>query len=128
MFNIKEFQNIKPEKRIGIEDLKIGDGVTVNYYSDRKAATIISKTDKKIEIQFDKQEIDPNWKPEMVPGGFSAICLNQNDQKWICEPDPNGEKQIFTLRKNGKWILRGNNTNNRTSLSVGRHPFYDYNF
>ena len=111
-----------------IEDLKVGDGVTLNYYTDRKAGTIVSKTDKKVVIQFDKQEIDPSWKPEMVPGGFSAICLNQNTQKWICEPDTNGGKQLFSLRKNGRWVLKGDNANNGTYLSAGKHPFYDYNF
>lgn len=110
-----------------IEDLKTGDGVTYVQYSDKKAMTILEKTDRKIIAAFDDQELDENWKPEMVPGGFSATCTNQNTQKWNCKTNTENSKLAFTLRKNGKWVEK-NQKINGYYLVCGRYPFYDFNF
>ncbi|HCC34091.1 MAG TPA: hypothetical protein DEQ02_00030 [Ruminococcaceae bacterium] len=74
---------------------RIGEGATVNYWSDRHAGTIIKLTKTTITIQRDKATLAPDFKPEYIPGGFSVHCTNSGDQKWIYEPDPKG--QIHTL-------------------------------
>ena len=55
-------------------EIRVGDGVTLNLYSDSQAHTVIARTGRTLTIQRDKAIRDPNFKPEWVPGGFSAIC------------------------------------------------------
>lgn len=116
------------EKELEIEkrrNVKVGDGITLNLYSDSHAFTIISRTAKTITIQQDKATLDPNFKPIRIAGGFAGHCINQDEQTYTYERDPNGRK--FTLR----W----SNVSNRwkapegyNSATLGRHEFYDYNF
>jgi hypothetical protein len=41
----------------------------------------------------------------------------------------NGETIVFTLRKNGRWVKKGQSMRNGTSLSIGhRSEYYDYSF
>jgi len=81
-------------------------------------------SDKTIEIRAMKYEIDPTWKPNMIPGGFLAHCDNQNEQRWSIESNPS----IATLRmrkhKNGHW----KSALGRHVLSEQPKRFYDYNF
>ena len=106
-------------------ELEVGDGCTVRFYTDRHACTVIKKTKTTITVQRDKATLDPNWKPEWVEGGFSAICTNQEDQTYTYERNPKGE--TYTLRWNEK---AGRYINHTQGIRVypGRHEFYDYNF
>lgn len=107
-------------------EIEVGDGVTMYLYSDRKAYTVIAKTAKTITIQRDKAIRDPNFKPEWVPGGFSAICVNSNDQNWTYERNPDGE--IIRCRwseKNGRYQTGSDGS---IAIGRGRHEYYDYNF
>jgi hypothetical protein len=106
----------------------IGEGATICYYSDRQACTIISYSNKKITVRYDKATLKPDWKPEFYKGGFSAYCANNNSQEYDYEQDENGQVEVFTLRKNGKWIRKGESLRG-TKLIVGkRSHFHDYNF
>lgn len=107
-------------------ELEVGDGVTMHLWSDAHACTIIARTANTLTIQRDKAIRDPSFKPEWVPGGFSAVCLNSEDQKWSYERDPNGE--IIRCRwseKNGCWQ---SGSDGSIKISRGRHEHYDYNF
>ena len=110
-------------KRQAHEELAVGDGVTVNLYSDRHAYTVIKRTASSITIQRDKATLDPSFKPEIMPGGFAGHCTNNNDQSYIYSRDKNGS--ILTLRfskKRERFMYLG------APISIGRHEFYDYNF
>lgn len=102
---------------------EVGDGATTHIGSDASAWTVIavSESGKTITIQADHQELDPSWKPEMIPGGFAAHTVNNYSQRWITSPNPNGVTRKARLTKRG-W------TSNGLPVSKGRHPFYDYNF
>lgn len=83
-------------------------------------------TDKTLTIQRDKAIRDPSFKPQWVPGGFSAICTNSEEQSWTYERDPAGE--IIRCRwseKNGCWQ---SGSDGSIRISRGRHEHYDYNF
>jgi hypothetical protein len=103
---------------------KVGDGATVNLWSDRHAGTIVKVTKATITIRQDKAIKDPDFKPEWVTGGFSAVCLNSEDQAWSYEPDENG--RLYTIH----WSRKGNRygTYGNLTASKGRHEHYDYNF
>lgn len=104
--------------------INVGDGVTVNLWSDRYAATVIKKTAKSVTVRRDKATLDPNFKPEWIAGGFAGHCVNQDEQSYTYEPNENGE--LYTFRWSDKYGHYGQP--NDLTLSKGRHEFYDYNF
>ena len=104
-------------------ELAVGDGVTIRLYSDHEAYTVIKRTPGTITIQRDKVTLDPDFKPQWIPGGFSAICTNADDQRWIYERNTDGS--TLTLRfskKHGRFMYLGK------AILIGRSEYYDYNF
>ena len=97
----------------------IGKYLNFRGYSDiTPVGKIIGLTGKTILlVQRITFELDPEFKPHYEPGGFSAICTNQSDQKWIFTETEEVVKIRFS-----KALLR--------SHTVDPHPrrFYDYNF
>ncbi len=106
-------------------NVKVGDGVTVQLYSDAHAYTVVKVTKTSVTIQRDKAIKDPNFKPEIVPGGFAGHCTNQDKQTYTYERDENG--QLETFRYSKKWG-RFQQPKAGRYLTPGRHEFYDYNF
>ena len=104
--------------------VKVGDGVTINLWSDRHAATVIKVTAKTVTVCRDKATLNPDFKPEFTPGGFAAHCTNQSEQSYTYEPDEKGE--VRTFHWSDKFQRYGQPGN--LTLSKGRHEFYDYNF
>ena len=105
-------------------EIEVGDGVTVTYWSDREAYTVIRKTTKTITIQRDKAILADDFKPEFITGGFSAHCTNNADQHYVYLRDPNGETKVARWsEKHGCYRVDGT-----LRVSVGRHEFYDYNY
>ena len=103
-------------------ELEVGDHAHICHWSDVSPVTVIKRTAKTITVRYDKATKDPNWKPEWIPGGFSAICTNNDDQKWIIEEDENGRTETFRLRKIG-WRNKA-----EEKLYPGWAKHYDYNF
>lgn len=115
-------ENVRPlsERRDELKDLirreermnvKVGDGVTLCYYSDRHAYTIIKRTAKSITIQQDKAtRIDNNGMSE--------------DQDYTYERNYNGSIKVARWsEKKGCFMVGG-------CLRVvnGRGEYYDYSF
>lgn len=103
--------------------MKIGDGATIQMYSDRRAATIIdiSPSNKTITIQEDNAELLNRDELKTNPGGFSANI--QGSQKYKFSKDLNGQIAIAKKHKDGKFYSQGNR------IVVGeRQHFYDFNF
>lgn len=80
---------------------------------------------KCLEVREMKAERDPDWKPEFIPGGFAGHCVNQHEQRWNIEPDPEALVYRIRLHKNGWWK---DANGNRFVLSEAPRKFYDYNF
>jgi len=112
------------DERLTPANVKVGDGATVLLWSDYHAGTIVKVTKATITIRRDKATLDPNFKPEFIPGGFAAHCTNQNEQRWSYEPNENGH--LTTLHWSKKYNRYG--TPGNPSAIKGRHEFYDYNF
>lgn len=94
-------------------------------YSDVTPFEIIrAVSGKTLEIRRMNAERDPTFKPEFVPGGFSAHCTNQIDQAWIISSDPTAA--VIRIRK-GKLGWKDAN-GNRYQLAEKPVRFYDYNF
>ena len=125
------------EKAAKLEALQIGDGVTVVLWTDCEAYTIIKKTPTTMILQQDKATMDPAFKPEFIVGGFAGHCINQNDQTYTYEKNPNGAQTKITLRKwkdeegqeRRKWKQAGVGTFQQGGGAFpGRAKFHDYNF
>lgn len=103
----------------------VGDGATVCHYSDSTACTIIriSASGKTIWIQEDIATLADDWKPEIIPGGFSGHCVNNHSQSYTYKPNPEGKVYRASLRKDGR--IR---TTSGERVTEGRYHFYDYNF
>lgn len=109
------------DMRLCPSNVEVGDGVTQNLWSDRKAFTIIKKTAQSITVQRDKAT--RAFTPEFVQGGFAANCTNNDDQVYTYEADPEGEIVVY------RWSKKENIYKNKySSLSKGRKEKYDYNF
>lgn len=94
----------------------IGMGATICYWSDRHACTITNVlSPKKIEVIEDEAiRIDKNGMSE--------------DQEYYYKPAM-GTPQIFVLRKNGRWVRKGESMKSGAGLVIGvRDSYYDYSF
>jgi hypothetical protein len=65
---------------------------------------------------------DPNFKPEFIPGGFSAHCLNQNEQSWIYKKDEGAEP--IRMRISQSFFSQSP----RYNIADEPYEYYDYNF
>ena len=105
------------------KDLNVGDHVHVHLYTDVDPATVIKRTPTSITVRHDKATLDPDWKPEWIAGGFAGHCVNQNEQRWFIEEDPDGGVETFRWSKKTKCYQRDG-----VKVFPEWRKFYDYNF
>jgi hypothetical protein len=97
---------------------KVGDGVTLCSWSDCDPATIVevSPSGKTIHVQDDRAEVVSGF-------GFNGTA------KYEYAPDYEGQVTVFTLRKNGLWIQKGQPMKGGRRCSVaGRRKYRDPHF
>ena len=124
-------------------EYKVGDGVTMRGWTDRRAGTVIkvARNGKEVHIQEDIAELAEGWKPEFIAGGFAGHCTNQSEQGYAYTRNPKGQVTVYTLRsktfkaysnrpatKRFYWVEKGGAVNGHNNLSEGRNKFHDYNF
>lgn len=109
-------------KQIVLADAKFANQTGYSDITPYEIVRVISE--KTIEIRRMKAELNPEWKPEIIPGGFAGTCVNQNSQKWIITSDETARVERARLRKDGDF-----------HSAMGRHVlgekpvrYYDYNF
>jgi len=81
-------------------------------------------SDITLEIREMHAERDQSVKLEFVPGGFSAICLNDRDQQWFITSDESAPVIRIRLGKRGWKDKFGR----RYELADEPVKFYDHNF
>ena len=94
---------------------EIGMGATQLLYSDRHAFSVIKiVSPKKIVVQRDKvTRTDSNGMSE--------------SQDYNFEPNTEGMTATLTLRKNGRWVVEGEDLWSGSSFSIGnRSEYYDF--
>ena len=110
------------------------DAATVNFYSDRVAATITKETPREITVRTDKATLlngPESGEPDamtVTPGGFAAHW--SGTQRYEYETDPLGGEYTFTKRRSGRWVKKGDpDDRGSTTLTIGRRVHYhDFNF
>lgn len=91
-------------------------------YSQQYPWVEIARTEKTVTLAKVDVKADPEWKPEMIPGGFAAHCTNQHEQTWLF--DKISETNIMKIRLTKRGWTRGS-----VKFIEGRaNEFYDYNF
>lgn len=66
-----------------IAGLPEGEYLTETGYSDTYPVRVVSRTASTVTVQRVETVLDPEWKPEVVMGGFVGHCTNNNAQKWV---------------------------------------------
>ena len=82
-------------------------------------------SDKTMEVRAMDAERDASFKLEFIPGGFSAHCVNQSEQKWNITSNEENPVVRIRLSKNRGWQDK---YGSRFSLAAAPRKFYDYNF
>jgi hypothetical protein len=95
-------------------------------YSDVRPYEVvsISKSGKQITIRSMKFERDQTWQPEFDMGGFVAHCVNQIEQRWLIESDPDGYTMKAHKRADGYF----HSPYGKHRIDAKPRAFYDYNF
>ena len=78
-----------------------------------------------LHVRAMKTELNPDWKPDIVPGGFVGHCTNNYKQEWNCTSNPEGRVTIIRQHKDGRWY---SSYHDQFVLSEKPQKFYDYNF
>lgn len=95
---------------------EVGMGATICMWTDRRPCTVLTVSGKTVTIQLDHaNRTDKNGMSE--------------EQDYTYERNPNGAILTFTLRKNGRWIKKGDTMEHGNSLSIGiREKYHDFSF
>lgn len=107
-------QNIWASNTLPKPDFKVGDGATLILWTDRHACTIIAIRKNGREIVFQED---------------TAIRTDKNGmsdaQSYTFERNPEGRTFEATLRQNGTFKIKGE----QTSVLIGHRSHYrDYSF
>lgn len=82
-------------------------------------------SDKTLEIRLMNAKRDTSVQLDFAPGGFTAHCSNQAEQKWILTSAPDGAVVRIRLSKNKGWR---DAHGGRYVIADAPRKFYDYNF
>lgn len=91
-------------------------------YSQSYPWVEIKRTAKTVTLAKVEVGPDPEWKPEIISGGFAGHCTNQHEQTWLFKKIEGRITKTIRLTKQG-WARKGV----QFSEGVARE-FYDYNF
>lgn len=91
-------------------------------HTDTKPYMVLTRTAKTVTVCPIRVKPDPDWKPEMIPGGFAAHCTNQRQQTWLYDGVDDTQMKTLRLTKKG-WVCRG-----QRFIEDRAIRFHDYNF
>ncbi len=105
-----------------IKGLPEGKYFTEIGYSQQYPWMELRRTDKTVTLVKVAVQADPDWKPEIIPGGFAGHCTNQSQQTWLFKGIR--PTQTMTVRKTKRgWSYKGVRFVEDRAVE-----FYDYNF
>ena len=127
-----QYETLDQERaRLKAEAKEIKEFVTMCGYSDREPYEVVKMiSDKTVEVRLMDAELDPEYKPNIVAGGFSGHCTN-NGGKWIITKNENNPTmRIRWSEAKGQWQKAGKHISGaiRFAMADAPYKFYDYNF
>ena len=94
-------------------------------YSDVLPFEVVAQVSSKTMVIREMAHAeDGQFKPEFVPGGFAAHCINQSDQKHFYKSDFQAPLIRMRLQKDGSWKSKMG----IHKLAGAPKYFHDYNF
>lgn len=105
-----------------IKNLPPGNYFTEIGYSQSYPWVEIKRTAKTVTVAKVLVLPDPEWKPEISPGGFAGHCHNQHLQTWLYGGVQKDRTRILRATRLG-WSHKGVRFVEGTA-----REFYDYNF
>lgn len=97
---------------------EVGMGATEVLYTDRHAGTIVEVSASGTRLVWQRDIATRTDERGMTDA-----------QSYTYEPDPTARREIFTLRKNGRWVSQGSSMKGGRRLVIGvRNEYYDYSF
>lgn len=105
-----------------IKNLPEGEYVTLAMYSDTSPYMVVGRTEKTIKVVPVSVKRDPEWKPEIIAGGFAGHCTNQDEQTWLfdrvrddiepvtlrlCKSKYCGSDKLWSSPRLGRFIANG---------------------
>lgn len=138
MKTLKEYLHTKEANALDFSI--VGDGATINCYSDRHACTIVKRTDKKIWVQRDKATLLNGGNSgesdalKFSPGGF--LGHTSGKQRYSYERNLEASLVCYSRRewtntydrKTYVRYVRVGEPRHGESISEGRNEHYDFNF
>ncbi len=123
---VDAMSNVREEIR-GLKTIpELGKFANKFGYSDIYPFEIVRViSDKTLEIRPMSSELSEDWKPEIIVGGFSGHCVNNNTQEYTYTSKPEAETIRIRKRKNqDEWTHNGE----RYIVDFKPQRHYDYNF
>lgn len=105
-----------------IKNLPEGTYFTEIGYSQMYPWLEIKRTAKTVTLVKVVVGPDPDWKPEMLPGGFAGHCTNQHAQTWMYVGIRPTETKTIRMTQ------RGWRSGETRFVEDSAREFYDYNF
>lgn len=108
-----------------IPKVAVGNYANHHGFTDIHPYEIVRIVSRKtIDVRAMKATLVPDWKPEIIPGGFSGRCINQHTQEYTYESDPTFTIVRVRYRKDSNW----HSSLGLHFISKTPQKFYDYNF
>jgi len=116
------------EFNTNIIGLPEGEYLTETMWSDNRAFKVVAKTAATMTLKKVKVRKNPEWKPEIIPGGFAGHCTNQNEQTWVYDGLESDTIKVRLVKSKYAgseklWGRKGSEF-----IANGAVEFYDYNF
>lgn len=105
-----------------IKNLPEGNYFTESGYSQSYPWVVVKETATTKTLAKVNVARDPEWKPEIVAGGFVGHCTNQSKQTWLFESINRDHTRVIRKTKKG-WSHKGVKFHEDQAVE-----FYDYNF
>lgn len=115
---IRAFGNLmnRVQENVASKPPQVGMGATILMFSDRYAATVTEVNGKRVIVQQDTATRTDN-------NGMS------DSQSYEYVPNPLGQYWVFTMRKNGRYVVEGADMRNGVILVIGhRDHYHDFGF
>jgi hypothetical protein len=108
-----------------LKGLPEGEYMTETMYSDTVPYKVVGRTATTITLQEVEVERDPEWTPNIIPGGFAGHCTNVREQTWLYAGLGQRKVTVRLVKFGSKkaWGYKG-----CMFIANGAVRKYDYNF
>ena len=113
------------------DEVEVGMGATYLMYTDRMPFEVDGKRGKTVvQIRMMRAELDPEFKLDVVPGGFLGHVRNQDEQKYTYSSSEDaGIREIRYSNSKSRTYGPGWYDKNGGRYSIGVvYKFHDYNY